>query len=138
MVHTIPEVSVVIPTRNRWDLLSRSGLPAALMQKDVDVEVIVVDDGSTDETGARLATLESEDSRVTVIRHDARQGVASARNRGIAEAQAAWIAFLDDDDLWAPEKLRRQLDRAEETRAGFVYGAAIVLDNRRNVLRLLE
>jgi glycosyltransferase involved in cell wall biosynthesis len=138
MVQAIPEVSVVIPTRNRWGLLSRSALPAALMQKDVDAEVILIDDASSDETPARLAALESEDPRVTVIRHDARQGVARARNRGIAEARAGWIAFLDDDDLWAPDKLRRQLDRAEETRAGFVYGAAIVLDNRRKVLRLLE
>jgi glycosyltransferase involved in cell wall biosynthesis len=138
MVTAIPDVSVVIPTRNRWDLLSRSGLSAALMQTGVNLEIIVVDDGSTDDTPARLAALESEDPRVRVIRHDERQGVSRARNRGIAEARAEWLAFLDDDDLWSPDKLRRQLDLARRTRAGFVYGSAIVLDGRRNVLRLLE
>jgi glycosyltransferase involved in cell wall biosynthesis len=135
MVHAIPEVTVVIPTRNRWDLLSRSGLPAALMQKDVDLEVIVVDDGSTDETPGRLAAL--EDPRVRVIRQDQGQGVASARNRGVAEARSEWVAFLDDDDLWSPDKLRRQLDLATEASAGFVYGPAVVVDDRRNVLKLL-
>jgi len=135
MVHAIPEVSVVIPTRNRWDLLSRSGLAAALMQKDVDLEVIVVDDGSTDETPGRLAAL--EDPRIRVIRHDQRQGVARARNHGVAEAQAEWVAFLDDDDLWSPDKLRRQLDLANESGAGFVYGSAILLDDQRKVLKLL-
>ena len=135
MVHAIPEVSVVIPTRNRWGLLSRSGLAAALVQKDVDLEIIVVDDGSTDETPVRLAALDNP--RVRVIRHDQRQGVARARNRGVAEAQSEWVAFLDDDDLWSPDKLRRQLDLATTSSAGFVYGAAVVLDDRRKVLKLL-
>src|SRR5216684_3578198 len=128
MVHSIPEVSVVIPTRNRWGLLSRSGLAAALMQKGVDLEIIVVDDGSTDETPGRLAALENP--RVRVIRHDQRQGVARARNRGVAEAESEWVAFLDDDDLWSPDKLRRQLELANGSSAGFVYGAAIALDER--------
>jgi glycosyltransferase involved in cell wall biosynthesis len=117
----MPEVSVVIPTRNRWPLLSRRALPAALAQVDVDQEVIVVDDGSTDE--ARTLLAEIHDPRVRVIRHETRAGVARARNTGIAEAQAAWVAFLDDDDVWSPRKLRVQLDASSSRDADFVYSA---------------
>ena len=102
------DVSVVIPTRSRWHLLSRAALPAALDQHGVRHEVIVVDDGSTDETPDRLAKL--DDPRMVVIRHDSSRGVAQARNAGIAAARGRWVSFLDDDDLWAPEKLRARLD----------------------------
>jgi glycosyltransferase involved in cell wall biosynthesis len=115
------EVSVVIPTRNRWPLLSTRALPSALAQVDVQHEVIVVDDGSADETRTLLA--EIHDGRLRVIRHEDRNGVARARNAGIAAAQAAWVAFLDDDDAWSPRKLRVQLDAASSRNADFVYSA---------------
>jgi glycosyltransferase involved in cell wall biosynthesis len=126
-----PEVSVVIPTRSRWPLLSLS-LSGALRQEDVDHEVIVVDDGSTDETPERLAGL--KESRLRVVRHDRSRGVSAARNRGIAEARGEWVAFLDDDDLWSPRKLRTQLDAARSHDASFVYAAGVVLDERREVI----
>ena len=91
-----PEVTVVIPTSNRWQLLSTCALASADAQVDVDHEVIVVDDGSSDETPARLA----ERHDVRVVRHRTRLGVSRARNSGIAAARGEWIAFLDDDDLW--------------------------------------
>jgi glycosyltransferase involved in cell wall biosynthesis len=115
------EVSVVIPTRNRWHLLSTRALPSALAQADVQHEVIVVDDGSEDETRTLLAEL--NDGRLRVIRHENRAGVARARNTGVAAAQAAWVAFLDDDDVWSPRKLRIQLDAASPRNADFVYSA---------------
>ena len=70
----------------------------------VDFEVIVVDEASTDDTLRVIASL--GDSRIRVIRHSRAQGVSAARNRGVAEARGAWIAFLDDDDLWAPTNWR--------------------------------
>jgi len=121
-VSTRPDVTVVIPTRNRWKLLASAALPAALGQEDVDVEVIVVDDGSSDETPERLAEL--TDPRLHVVRHAESRGVAPARNAGIAAARGTWLAFLDDDDLWSPRKLRIQLDAAEPIGASFVYGGA--------------
>jgi glycosyltransferase involved in cell wall biosynthesis len=128
-VRPAPEVTVVIPTRSRWDLLSTAALPSALGQEDVDVEVVVVDDGSTDETSERLRT--EYDDRVRVVRHPRSHGVARARNAGIEAAAAEWIAFLDDDDLWAPHKLRVQLDAAYSRGASFVYGgAAAVAEDR--------
>jgi hypothetical protein len=128
-VNRRPDVTVVIPTRNRWGLLSSAALRSALVQEEVDVEVVVVDDGSEDETPERLAAL--DDARVRVIRHDESRGVAQARNAGIAAARADWLAFLDDDDLWSPRKLRLQLDAAAGAGASFAYaGAAAVAEDR--------
>jgi glycosyltransferase involved in cell wall biosynthesis len=127
-----PEVSVVIPTRSRWHLLSGAALPSALEQEDVELEVIVVDDGSQDETPARLAEL--GDPRLVVIRHDASRGVAVARNAGIRAARGRWVSFLDDDDLWSPRKLRAQVDSADAAGAVFAYSAGGGLDAARNFL----
>jgi glycosyltransferase involved in cell wall biosynthesis len=117
-----PDVSVVIPTRNRrgYALQAARG---ALAQRGVDVEVVVVDDGSEDGTADCLAQ-NIDDERLRVIRHRQSQGVGRARNRGIEAARGAWTAFLDDDDLWSPDKLRLQLKAAVEARSLWAYGAA--------------
>ena len=114
-----PEVTVVIPSRDRWSLLQRRALRSALGQEDVRLEVVVVDDGS----GEPAPEAVSGDDRVRVVRHESSRGVPAARNTGIREARAAWTAFLDDDDVWAPRKLREQLDRAGAGGAGLVYSA---------------
>jgi glycosyltransferase involved in cell wall biosynthesis len=128
----MPDVTIVIPTRDRWDLLSKTALPAALGQKDVDLEVIIVDDGSAAEGAIHVDEL--ADPRVRVLRHRRSRGVSAARNAGIAAAKAQWIAFLDDDDVWAPRKLRLQLDCAEAEGAAFVYSGAMAVDGRGQVL----
>jgi glycosyltransferase involved in cell wall biosynthesis len=127
-----PDVTVVIPTRDRWKLVASAALPAALGQEDVDVEVVVVDDGSSDETPERLAEL--TDPRLRIIRHPESRGVARARNAGIAAARGTWLAFLDDDDVWSPRKLRLQLDSAEAAGASFVYGGAAAVAEDRSWL----
>lgn len=127
-----PEVTVVIPTHNRWHL-AHNAITIALGQRDVSAEVIVVDDGSSDETPLRLREL--DDPRLRAFRHDSPAGVARARNRGIAEARGGWVAFLDDDDVWAPHKLRAQLDAASAAGASFVWTGTLVLDERRRVIR---
>jgi glycosyltransferase involved in cell wall biosynthesis len=130
-----PEVTVVIPTRNRWAFLSTSALPSALAQQSVNVEVIVVDEGSSDATAGELTNL--DEPRLRVIRHESARGVAQARNAGIGAALGGWVAFLDDDDLWAPQKLRRQLDAAAAHDASFVYSGAAWLDERKQFLHAL-
>jgi glycosyltransferase involved in cell wall biosynthesis len=122
-----PSVSVVIPTRDRWELLSRAALRSALDQEDVEHEVIVVDDGSTDGTAERLTAL--DDPRVTVVLHKQSLGVAQARNAGIAAARGEWVAFLDDDDLWSPRKLRLQIDSALAASAVFAYAGSVWVDD---------
>jgi glycosyltransferase involved in cell wall biosynthesis len=129
---TSPDVSVLIPTRNRRELLLRRSLKAALLQEGVDYEVIVVDDGSTDDTQERLEEL--GETRVRVIRRDVSGGAAAARNTGIAAARGEWIAFLDDDDSWAPDKLRLQLDAVRSAGADFGYAGVVTVDDRGNAL----
>jgi glycosyltransferase involved in cell wall biosynthesis len=98
----IPEVSVIIPTYNRRAMV-REAIASALSQRGASLELIVVDDGSTDGTSDMLASIDG----VTAARTEHR-GVAAARNSGVAMAHAPLIAFLDSDDLWAPDKVRRQ------------------------------
>ena len=107
MARPLPPVSVVIPTRNRRPLLFRT-LASVLAQDGVDVAVVVVDEASADGTAAALAEL--DDPRVTVARHDVARGVADARNAGLERVATEWVAFVDDDDVWAPGKLAAQLE----------------------------
>jgi glycosyltransferase involved in cell wall biosynthesis len=99
-------VTVVIPTRDRQNLLQRA-IGSALQQRDVDVEIVVVDDGGTDGTAELVRTLGLP--RVRLLRHERSRGVSAARNAGLAAAETRWVAFLDDDDVWAPTKLSAQL-----------------------------
>ncbi|WP_170854018.1 glycosyltransferase family 2 protein [Microlunatus flavus] len=101
------DVTVVIPTHNRRELLHRT-LRSVLAQTDVDLTVLVVDDGSVEDVTPSVEAL--GDPRVTVLRHPQARGVSAARNTGIAHATTTWLAFVDDDDVWAPTKLRAQLD----------------------------
>ncbi len=123
---TGPEVSVIIPTRNRWPMLSTHALPSALSQEDVELEVVVVDDASDDDTAERVEAI--GDPRVRLIRNGTQRRLPASRNVGSHEARGAWLAFLDDDDLWSPRKLRAQLDTVAATGAAWVYAQCIVVD----------
>jgi glycosyltransferase involved in cell wall biosynthesis len=118
-------VSVVIPTHNRRHLLQRT-LVSVLAQADVDVEVIVVDDGSSDDTPQFLRAL--GDERVRWIRHERPRRVPAARNAGLERATAPWVAFVDDDDVWSPYRLRSQLDALSGTAASWACTAAVLVD----------
>lgn len=103
-----PIVSVVIPAYNAAWCLPRS-VESVLSQTFRDLELIVVDDGSTDETGKVLGALAGD---IRVVRKP-NGGLSSARNVGIAAAEGRYIAFLDADDWWLPEKLGRQVELME-------------------------
>src|SRR5947209_7802599 len=105
MSTTPPLVSVVIPAYNSARTV-RAAVESALQQSVDDLEVIVVDDGSADETAETAEAI--GDPRVRVLRQH-NGGAASARNAGIDAARGQYVAFLDADDLWLPEKLRVQL-----------------------------
>jgi glycosyltransferase involved in cell wall biosynthesis len=118
-------VSVVIPTHNRSRWLQLT-LRSVLWQRDVDLEAIVVDDGSTDDTTEVVARM--RDPRVRLIHHDAPRGVSASRNHGAERAMGEWVAFIDDDDLWAPEKLARQLEAARAASRDWVYAGCVNID----------
>jgi glycosyltransferase involved in cell wall biosynthesis len=106
---------VVIPTYNRPGPLQRA-VASALAQRGVDVEVIVVDDGSSPRVTSNALPAE-----VTIARTGECGGVATARNMGARLARSPWLAFLDDDDWWAPDHVWRLLSAATDAGAGFAY-----------------
>lgn len=117
IVNALPEilpVSVIIPTYLRPDLVCRA-VRSVLEQTAPPLEVIVVVDGSDSATFAALATC--TDPRLRIIRPERRLGNADARNVGVQEARAEWVAFLDDDDVWLPRKLERQGETARRSLA---------------------
>ena len=94
-------VTVVIPTRDRAALLNLT-LTSVLRQRNVELSVTVVDDGSIEDVGTVVAG--TGDVRVRCVRHETPQGVSTCRNRGWMEATTEWVAFCDDDDVWSPDK----------------------------------
>jgi glycosyltransferase involved in cell wall biosynthesis len=131
-----PQVSVIVPTHNRLVLLQRA-LWSILGQKGVDLEVIVVDDASQDETPNWLAQV--SDPRVRVVRHEYNRYVSAALNSGVAVASGEWLAFCDDDDIWAPDKLRAELSAVEQaTGAQWVACGAVCVDSRLEILQALQ
>ena len=108
-----PEVTVVIPTRNRPSLVIRA-VRSALAQTFTNLEVVVVVDGPDEETIASLSGV--KDDRVRILALPESRGGGAARNAGTAAARGEWIGLLDDDDEWFPQKLERQLDVAGQSR----------------------
>jgi len=115
-------VSVVVPTRNRSRLLATT-LRSVLWQRDVELEVVVVEDASTDDTAEMVTGL--ADPRVTLVRRDAPRGPSTARNEGAERARGEWLAFCDDDDVWAPDKVAVQVAAAEEGGRDWAYVGSV-------------
>jgi glycosyltransferase involved in cell wall biosynthesis len=122
-----PRVSVIIPTYNRAGLVWKS-VESVLAQSVSDLEIIVVDDGSSDDTGKVLGEMFGD--RIHYFAQ-ANQGVSVARNRGIAESHGEWIAFLDSDDLWEKDKIEWQLRALQQfgTQCGACYTDIRLLNN---------
>jgi glycosyltransferase involved in cell wall biosynthesis len=114
--------SVVVPTHNRAALIPFT-LRSVLWQQDIDLEVIVVDDGSTDGTAGLVSVM--SDERVRWIKNETSRGVSAARNQGAALARGTWLAFLDDDDLWAPDKLAAQIRAAVDSGTEWAYAGIV-------------
>lgn len=123
-------VSVVIPTHNRADLLPRA-IDSVLNQTYSNFEIIVVSDGSTDNTEEVVKSYSDKDSRIRFIGYSPARGGNIARNTGIVAAKGEYVAFLDDDDEWMPAKLEKQINVMEsDNRIGLVYtGVNIIYVN---------
>ena len=135
-----PEVSVVLPTYNRLPLL-RKAVASVIGQTFSDWELIVVNDGSTDDTREYLEAIDDPRVRPLSLEH---RGITSARNAGLRLARGEWVAFHDSDDLWLPEKLEWQLRRVAAqptcrwsyTRYSFIDTNGTPLPERSNLLPL--
>ncbi len=111
----MPFVSIIVPTFNRAHLLMRC-IESIRQQTFHDWELLIVDDGSTDNTIPIINELLKRDTRIQLIRLPKNRGVAHARNVGIEAARSEWVAFNDSDDEWLPEKLERQIRWIEKIR----------------------
>jgi len=123
----MPKVSVIIPTCNRSAYLKRA-IESVCAQTYTDFEIIVIDDASTDDTPEVVAQF--RDKPIKYIRHAENKGGSAARNTGITHSQSEYIAFLDDDDEWLPNKLDMQvalLDSSSD-QVGVVYTGNQTID----------
>jgi len=123
-----PRISIIIPAYNSGKYIEDT-LTSVCSQTFSDWECIVTDDGSSDGTRDTVRTFAEKDVRIRLICHEKNGGVAAARNTSIAAASGEYIAFLDADDIWEPEKLARTLTAAEGG-APIVYtGARFIADD---------
>jgi glycosyltransferase involved in cell wall biosynthesis len=127
-----PTVSIIIPTYNRRQLIARS-IKSVLNQTYRDFELIIVDDGSTDDTSEVVAGF--NDERIRYIRCEENRGEAAARNMGIKVARCVYIAYQDSDDEWLPEKLARQMELLEDAppQLGVIYTGFWKTENHRRI-----
>jgi glycosyltransferase involved in cell wall biosynthesis len=134
MVDSLPLISVIVPAYNAESTLADT-LRSVRNQTYPNIEILVVDDGSTDETAQITSDFASRDSRINLLSKP-NGGVASARNFGISHSRGDYIAPIDADDLWHPTKLAKQIEvalRAEEP-LGFVYAFFRRIDAHGNVV----
>jgi glycosyltransferase involved in cell wall biosynthesis len=128
-------VSVIIPVFNGATFVERS-IGSVLTQTFQDFEIIVVDDGSTDNTAQVVQAI--TDDRLQYI-YQSNQGPSAARNNGIQHTRGEFVAFLDSDDCWLPTKLEKQLQRFRQIPiAGLVHCSANIVDVNGNIIRYQE
>ena len=129
-----PLVSVVIPTYNRASLLIRA-IESVFSQSYKNFEIIVVDDASTDNTREVVSKF-LDDPRVVYIRNEKNMGVSASRNRGIRYGRGEFVAFLDSDDYWLRDKLRKQVEIImSDDDVGMVYTGERFIDEEGRIIR---
>ena len=123
-----PVVSVVMPAYNAATYLPNT-VQSVLEQSFKDLELLIVDDASSDHTFEVVEKLSATDSRITYIKLDENQGVANARNVGVQHSRGEYVAFLDSDDIWLPDKLKIQLTFMQQHQVDFSYCSYEVVDD---------
>lgn len=127
-----PKVSVIIPVYNAEKFIKET-IESVLGQTCQDFEIVIVDDGSTDKSAE---TIKSLDDKRIIYTYQKNHGVSAARNKGILESDGEYIALLDHDDLWLPEKLERQVPILESnSNVGLVYSDCYIIDLNGHILK---
>lgn len=136
MLKPVLAITIIIPTYNRVSVLERAIESVLNQQYDTSVlsikELIVVDDGSNDETQSLLTNIAKRDARLSVLKQD-NSGVSAARNLGIVHASSDWLAFLDSDDEWLPTKLAAQVAKIKHTPSLVCHTQEIWVRNGKRV-----
>jgi len=128
-------VSIIMPAYNAEKWIEEA-IRSVMAQTYQHWELLVIDDGSADDTRQIVHRLAAEDGRIHLIVNQENRGVAESRNRGFAGAKGSFIALLDSDDMWHPRKLERQLELAKQSGADIVYCSYGIVDERgRKVCR---
>ena len=126
-------VSIIMPSWNTSRFIGKS-IESVLNQTYSNWELIIVDDCSTDDTDSVVAAY--SDDRIKYIKNERNSGAAITRNRAIREANGEWIAFLDSDDLWEPEKLEKQINFMKDNGYVFSYHEYVKIDEDDNPLNI--
>ncbi|MDD9821205.1 MAG: glycosyltransferase family 2 protein [Nitrospira sp.] len=126
-------VSVITPCYNAERFIAAT-IDSVLAQSVADWEMIVADDGSTDASPAIVASYATRDSRITLVTLNRHSGASHARNTAIQQARGRYLAFLDSDDLWLPDKLAKQLAFMTDHDLAFSYGSYQLIDTEGHSL----
>jgi len=127
-------VSVIMPVYN-CEKYVRASVGSVLAQSYKNLEVILVDDCTHDNSAEIIKEMAKADERVKYYKLGENSGAAVARNRALREAKGRYVAFLDSDDFWLPDKLDKQLALMKEKACFFVYGAIDIVDANDNILK---
>ena len=126
-------VSIITPSYNTARFIAET-IESVMAQTYTNWEMIIVDDCSTDNTDEVVAVYVAKDSRIHYLKNEGNSGAALTRNRALREARGRWIAFLDSDDLWHPEKLERQIVFMKTNNYAFTYHEYIEIDGQNKEL----
>lgn len=131
---TMPFVSVIMPAYNAERFLEEA-VRSVMNQTFQDWELLILDDCATDGTYALAERLAAEDDRITLYKNERNMGVARTRNRGFDLCRGQYVALLDSDDVWHPQKLEKQLERMQETGADLAYTSYSIVDTQGNKVK---
>lgn len=125
--NSIGLISIIMATYNAEKTI-RKAIDSVLSQTYTEWELLVVDDCSQDQTAAIVGDFSLKDSRVRLIQNEQNKGVSFTRKHGLQEAKGAWIAILDSDDAWMPDKLQRQVELQIKTDAELLFTGSAFMD----------
>lgn len=131
---SLPKISVVIPTFNRCESLKKA-VQSVLEQTFCDYEIVIVNDGSTDQTAAYLDSLIRKYPQISIVSFNENRGGNYARNEGIRKSSGELIAFLDDDDYFVPDKLEKAVSILRQTNIDLLYSAKNIYSPSRKYVR---
>lgn len=120
-------ISIIMPAYNAQRTLHQA-VDSALCQTYQNIELLIIDDFSSDSTGQIAEEYIKQDRRVRLLKNNKNLGVAASRNRGVAAARGEWVAFLDSDDAWAADKLEKQLSCAAARHGEFIFTGSAFMD----------